>query len=67
MVKMTRRQPFSLVYAPVVHQHLRAIDAKYFSLIRSTVEYGADLFEKIDRAVCLPSADTLEAWMDRTG
>ncbi|MGD1172297.1 YbjN domain-containing protein [Mycobacterium seoulense] len=37
------------------------------NLVRSTVEYGADLFEKIERAICLPSAHTLEEWMDRTG
>ena len=37
------------------------------NFIRATVEYGADLFEKIERAVCLPSAHALEQWMDRTG
>jgi Putative bacterial sensory transduction regulator len=37
------------------------------NLVRSSVEYGADLFEKIERAICLPSAHTLEEWMDRTG
>jgi Putative bacterial sensory transduction regulator len=37
------------------------------NFIKSTVEYGADLIEKIERAVCLPSADALEQWMDRTG
>ena len=36
------------------------------NFIRSTVEYGTDLFEKIEKAVCLPSADALEQWMDRT-
>lgn len=36
-------------------------------LIKSTVEYGADLFAKIDQAISLPSADALEEWMDRTG
>jgi putative sensory transduction regulator len=35
------------------------------NFIRSTVEYGTDLFEKIERAICLPSADALEQWMDR--
>ncbi|OBB66486.1 YbjN domain-containing protein [Mycobacterium sp. 852014-50255_SCH5639931] len=43
--------------------HLEALG----NLVRSTVEYGADLFQKIERAICLPSADTLEEWMDRTG
>lgn len=37
------------------------------NFIKSTVEYGADLIEKIEQAVSLPSADTLEEWMDRTG
>ncbi|MCV7409995.1 hypothetical protein AWC05_22970 [Mycobacterium florentinum] len=37
------------------------------NFIKSTVEYGTDLIEKIERAVCLPSADALEEWMDRTG
>jgi hypothetical protein len=36
-------------------------------LIKSAVEYGGDLFSKIEQAVCLPSADALEQWMDRTG
>lgn len=36
------------------------------NLIKSAVEYGGDLFSKIERAVRLPSADALEEWMDRT-
>jgi hypothetical protein len=43
--------------------HLAALG----NFIKSTVEYGADLIEKIEQAICLPSADTLEQWMDRTG
>ncbi|WAJ45676.1 YbjN domain-containing protein [Mycobacterium sp. Aquia_216] len=43
--------------------HLAALG----NFIKSTVEYGADLIEKIERAVCLPSAGALEQWMDRTG
>ena len=31
---MAKTEPFSLVFAPVVHKHLGAIDAKYDSLIR---------------------------------
>jgi mRNA-degrading endonuclease RelE of RelBE toxin-antitoxin system len=42
LVIMARRQPYSLVYAAEVKNHLRAIDAKYHSLIRSEVE--AQLF-----------------------
>lgn len=43
--------------------HLEALG----NLIRSAVEYGVDLFAKIEQAVCLPSAHALEQWMDRTG
>ncbi|GLE52659.1 YbjN domain-containing protein [Mycobacterium montefiorense] len=43
--------------------HLAALG----NFIRSTVEYGADLIDKIEQAICLPSADALEEWMDRTG
>jgi mRNA-degrading endonuclease RelE of RelBE toxin-antitoxin system len=32
------RQCFALIYAPVVKQHLQAIERKYHSLIRTTIE-----------------------------
>lgn len=35
---MTSQQPFQLIFAPEVVQHLRAIDRKYHSLIRNTIE-----------------------------
>ncbi|HAJ59750.1 MAG TPA: addiction module toxin RelE [Cyanobacteria bacterium UBA8543] len=35
---MTSEQPYELIYAPEVLQHLRAIDRKYHSLIRATIE-----------------------------
>jgi len=35
---MPRRQPYSLVYAPEVKQHLGAIESKYHSLIREGIE-----------------------------
>jgi hypothetical protein len=35
---MARERPFSLAYDQAVKEHLRAIDAKYHSLIRTTVE-----------------------------
>jgi mRNA-degrading endonuclease RelE of RelBE toxin-antitoxin system len=38
MVTMARRQPYSLVYAPAVKRHLKAIDAKYHTLIRENIE-----------------------------
>jgi hypothetical protein len=34
---VAKKEPFALVYAPVVHKHLRAIDAKYDSLIREKI------------------------------
>src|SRR5437763_11285035 len=36
-VIMTRRQPYTLVYARGVTKHLASIDAKYDSLIRETI------------------------------
>lgn len=38
LVTMVRRQPYSLVYAPAVQQHLRAIERRHYSLIRETLE-----------------------------
>jgi mRNA-degrading endonuclease RelE of RelBE toxin-antitoxin system len=35
---MAKKQPFALVYADEVKDHLRAIDAKYHSAIRTAVE-----------------------------
>jgi mRNA-degrading endonuclease RelE of RelBE toxin-antitoxin system len=37
-VKMKSRQKFHLVYAPIVKTHLKTIERKYYSLIRTTVE-----------------------------
>ena len=34
---MTPDQPYSLVYAAAIRQHLQAIDAKYHSLIRDKI------------------------------
>jgi mRNA-degrading endonuclease RelE of RelBE toxin-antitoxin system len=38
IVIMKRREPFRLVYAPEVIEHLQAIDRKYYSLIRTSIE-----------------------------
>ena len=38
MAIMTRRQPYTLVYARGVTKHLKSIDAKYDSLIRDKME-----------------------------
>ena len=35
---MLKREPYFLVFAPVVHEHLGAIDAKYDSLIRGKIK-----------------------------
>jgi hypothetical protein len=35
---MARRQPFTLIYDPEVTEHLTAIEPKYHSLIRATIE-----------------------------
>jgi mRNA-degrading endonuclease RelE of RelBE toxin-antitoxin system len=35
---MNPRQAFSLIYAPFFKAHLKAIDRKYYSLIRSEIE-----------------------------
>ena len=48
MVIMALRSRFALVYAPVVKQHLRAIEARHHSLIRATIE--EQLFYEPDTA-----------------
>jgi mRNA-degrading endonuclease RelE of RelBE toxin-antitoxin system len=35
---MAKRKPYALVYAPAVEEHLRAIDSKFYSLIREKIE-----------------------------
>jgi mRNA-degrading endonuclease RelE of RelBE toxin-antitoxin system len=35
---MVRRQPYALVYAPQVKQHLRAVERQHYSLIRETLQ-----------------------------
>ncbi len=34
---MVRKQPYSIIFAPEVEQHLQFIEPKYWSLIRQTV------------------------------
>lgn len=38
MVTMARGEQFRLVYAPVAKQHVKAIDRKYHTLIKETIE-----------------------------
>jgi len=35
---MTASQKFSLIYAPITKGHLRAIESRYYSLIRKEIE-----------------------------
>ncbi len=35
---MTKRSKFTLIYAPITKSHLKAIDRKYYSLIRTAIE-----------------------------
>jgi mRNA-degrading endonuclease RelE of RelBE toxin-antitoxin system len=37
MVNVGRREPFSIVYDPMVREHLRTIESKYHSLIRDSI------------------------------
>jgi hypothetical protein len=38
MVTMPKQKRFTLVYPPIVKQHLKFIEAKYYSLIRESIE-----------------------------
>jgi hypothetical protein len=38
MVNMAKKEPFDLVYADEVKRHLRAIENKYHSMIKSEIE-----------------------------
>jgi hypothetical protein len=38
VIMARKRRAYELVYAPVVNDHLRAIDRKHYALIRTTIE-----------------------------
>jgi mRNA-degrading endonuclease RelE of RelBE toxin-antitoxin system len=38
LVIMESKSPFSIIYAPITRSHLLAIEAKYYSLIRTTIQ-----------------------------
>ena len=38
MVTMARKKHFELIYPPILFQQLKYIDAKYYSLIRKSIE-----------------------------
>ena len=42
-----KKESFALVYAPVVHKHLAAIDAKYDSLIREKTDRKSVVRERV--------------------
>jgi hypothetical protein len=35
---MGPKRSFTIIYAPITHAHLRAIEAKHYALIRTTIE-----------------------------
>jgi mRNA-degrading endonuclease RelE of RelBE toxin-antitoxin system len=45
---MAKRSPFALVYADEVKQHLRALETKYHSLIRSEAEAQLQVDPKVE-------------------
>ena len=67
---MPKQEPFSLVFAPVVHDHLAAIDAKYDALIREKTEeqltYEPDVQTRNRKPVREPAAFQAE-WELRFG
>lgn len=67
---VTKKQPFTFVFAPVVHDHLAAIEAKYDSLIRQKIEeqlaYEPDVATRNRKPVRQPAAFQAE-WELRFG
>jgi hypothetical protein len=67
---LTKKDPFCLVFAPVVHNHLGGIDAKYDSLIRQKTEeqltYEPDVETRNRKPVRPPAAFQAE-WELRFG
>jgi hypothetical protein len=67
---VAKKKPFSLVFAPVVHNHLDAIDDKYDSLIRQKIEeqltYEPDVKTR-NRKPVRPSAAFKAEWELRFG
>jgi hypothetical protein len=67
---VAKKQPFSLIFAPIVHNHLATIDAKYDSLIRQKIEeqltHEPDVQTRNRKAVRPPAAFQAE-WELRFG
>jgi mRNA-degrading endonuclease RelE of RelBE toxin-antitoxin system len=67
---VAKKEPFSLVFAPIVHAHLGAIDAKYDSLIRQKIKeqltFEPDVETKNRKPVRPPAAFNAE-WELRFG
>jgi hypothetical protein len=70
VIVVARKEPYSLNYAPVVHKHLGAIEAKYDSLIREKTEeqltYEPDVETRNRKPVRPPAAFQAE-WELRFG
>ena len=67
---VAKKEPFSLIYAPVVHKHFDAIDAKYDALLRERIEeqltYEPDVQTRNRKPVRPPAAFQAE-WELRLG
>ena len=35
---MSPQLPYTITYAPIIKEHLRSIDRKYYTLIRTTIQ-----------------------------
>lgn len=69
-VRMTSKRRFNLVYASLVREHLRTIERKYYSLIRSIIEtqlqFEPDVETKNRKPLKRPAAFETE-WELRLG
>ncbi len=67
---MTRREPFDLIYARAVREHLRYIEQKYYSLIRDTIERQLTFEPDVETRNRKPLQSSMtfeEAWEIRLG
>ncbi len=59
MVTMSAARPFKLIYAPAVRGHLRAIERKYYSVIRSEKYYSVIRSEIASRLRLDPDVEAI--------
>jgi len=67
---MARRQPYSIIFAPAVKQHLRKIDAKFHGLVRRTIEERLEYEPTVktrNRKPLMPPAPFGAEWEIRFG